>query len=137
MYHKKKVAAVVSECVKYNKDYILNLCEKEMYLFDMRCWNKPRKDITSDDLKSWIMKGCVPNNCGHLQWCINLALEYDLCTVDEMIQSMLKNKTVQHPDEVGSAFEDEGRFFLSFSDKPSFTRLAQEKLNPPSIATIL
>ncbi|KUO58569.1 hypothetical protein APF79_13980 [bacterium BRH_c32] len=57
---------------KYNRDYCFKQIMEEEYIWDMRCWFKPRHDYSKEEVKRQILKwisdddnGKRTYNCGH------------------------------------------------------------------------
>lgn len=102
----------VLEDEKFNRDYCFGVILKEEYLWDMRCWFKPRLQYSRDEVKRQILKWIKDNengkwtyNCGHCVYCMSLLLENGLATIDEIADLVLRNDRVKFADELGSWFK--------------------------------
>jgi len=89
----------------YDKEYCINQILKEEYLWDMRCWKKPRQKIDKQDVLDWINNDCNPNNCGHTRYCIQLLLANKWATKEEITKVALQNYKIKFPNEIGSWFK--------------------------------
>src|ERR1039457_5959095 len=97
---------------KYNRDYCFRQILSEEYLWDMRCWFKPKKEYSREEVKRQIMKwlkddgnGKRTYNCGHCVYCMNKLLERGLATIDEIVNLVLRNDRVKYADAIGSWFD--------------------------------
>jgi len=86
----------------------------EQYLWDMRCWHKPKyqysKAEVSEHIQKWIKDheaGNHPNNCGHCVYCMRKLLTMKWATVDEIAGYTLKNNNISYANEVGTWLNDE------------------------------
>ena len=98
---------------KYNRDYCFRQILSEEYLWDMRCWFKPKQEYSREEVKRQIMKwlkddgnGKWTYNCGHCVYCMNKLLERGLATIDEIVDLVLRNDRVKYADEIGAWFKN-------------------------------
>jgi hypothetical protein len=96
---------------KYNRDYCFRQILTEEYLWDMRCWFKPKQEYSREEVKRQIMKwlkddenGKRTYNCGHCVYCMNKLLERGLTTIDEIVNLVLRNDRVKYADAIGAWF---------------------------------
>ena len=91
--------------LKYTKEYCLRQVESEMWLWDMRCWDK-YKD--TDEMMAWLdlieKKGDALHNCGHTFFCIKRLLRKGKTTKEEIIEAMLKNSNKQYARRLVKCF---------------------------------
>ena len=92
---------------RYNKDYCFRQILLEEWLWDMRCWFKPRAEYSRDEVKRQILKwardgknGKWTNNCGHCVFCMNRLLEKGLANIDQIVELVLINDKVKYADDI-------------------------------------
>ena len=93
---------------KYNRDYCFRQNKEEEYLWDMRCWFKPRTEYYREEVKRQILKwlrdyenGKWTYNCGNCVYCIGKLLDNGLVTIDEIVDLVLRNYRVKYADDIG------------------------------------
>ena len=98
---------------KYKRDYCFRQILNEEYLWDMRCWFKPREQYSRDEVKRQILKwvrddanGKWTYNCGHCVYCIGKLLDNGLATIDEIVDLVLRNDRVKYADAIGTWFDN-------------------------------
>lgn len=93
----------------YTKVYCKNVILNEEYLWDMRCWQKPKHEHSIEDvitqLRQWILDdqdGKWSYNCGHCLFCIQRLYEMGWASREEIASLVLKNNKVKYVDEIGT-----------------------------------
>ena len=108
-------------------------CIKEIlyseYLWDMRCWYKPKfaysKNEVLKHIQKWIrdhQEGDWTNNCGHCLYCIRKLLYMKWATPDEIATLVLKNNNITYSNEIGTwgnDFNDDSKTTGQISDCPN------------------
>jgi len=96
---------------KYKRDYCFRQIINEEYLWDMRCWFKPRAEYSREEVKRQILKwlrdyenGKWTYNCGNCVYCMSKLLDNGLATIDEIVDMVLKNYKVKYGDAIGDWF---------------------------------
>lgn len=81
----------------------------EQYLWDMRCWEKPKSQYSKEEVKRQIAKwindhnnGNWTYNCGHCVYCIRILLSLKWATLDEVTNLVLRNNYIKYPEEIGT-----------------------------------
>jgi hypothetical protein len=81
----------------------------EEYLWDMRCWHKPKfaysKEEVYEHIQKWLKdhrEGNWTNNCGHCLYCIRKLLYMKWATPKEVATLILKNNNIKYPNEIGT-----------------------------------
>ena len=81
----------------------------EQYLWDLRCWQKPKYQYSTDEVKAhiltWIKDHEAGNwtyNCGHCLYCIRKLLAKGWASLDEVAGFVLRNNTITYSNEVGT-----------------------------------
>ena len=99
------------EYERYTNDYCLKTILEEEYLWDMRCWFKPRNEYTKDEVKRTVLKwvrdkktGKWTSNCGHCVFCMERLLDNSWATIDEIVDVVMRNYRVKYPDKIGTWF---------------------------------
>ena len=91
--------------LKYSKEYCFNMIEGELYLWDMRCWDKYKDRAEMMEWLSLIEQGKeVPYNCGHVHFLIERMLKKKQATKEEIIEAMLKNSNKQYARRLVKCF---------------------------------
>ncbi len=96
---------------RYDKDYCIRAILTEKYLWDMRCWFKPREQYSKEEVERQILKwlkdsesGKWTSNCGGCLFCIRRLLEKGWLTLDEIVDLVLRNYNIEYADAIGSWF---------------------------------
>lgn len=81
----------------------------EEYLWDMRCWHKPKfaysKQEVFNHIIQWIKDhkaGNWTNNCGHCLYCIRKLLTMKWATPTEIVNLVLRNNKIKYYNEIGT-----------------------------------
>ena len=81
----------------------------DQYLWDMRCWHKPKyqysKAEVMEHITKWIKdheEGNRTNNCGHCVYCMRKLLETKGATLDEIAGYVMKNNNIKYYNEIGT-----------------------------------
>ncbi|MEA3430180.1 MAG: hypothetical protein U9R08_02825 [Nanoarchaeota archaeon] len=89
------------ECPFTAKEYEEHII-KEEYLWDMRCWEKPKSEYSKSEIKKQIKKWIKDDknnlwtcNCGHVIHCINQLLKFNWATLDEIVDLFIKNENIK------------------------------------------
>jgi hypothetical protein len=97
---------------KHSREYCFRQILDEEYLWDMRCWFKPKEQYTKEEIKRQILKwikdesnGKWNFNCGHSVYCIRRVLNNQWATFDEVIDLVIRNNKVKYADSIGSWFK--------------------------------
>jgi hypothetical protein len=89
----------------YSRSYCLREILYEQYLWDMRCWHKPKYDYSHEEIKEHIRQWLAnhyPNNCGHCLYCIRKLLVMKWASLDEITRLVRRNPYVSNSLEIGS-----------------------------------
>ena len=107
----KPVDNIILEDEKYNRDYCVRQILSEEWLWDMRCWFKPRVEYSREEVKRQVLKwlrddekGKRTYNCGHCLFRMNRLLERGLATIDEIVDLVLRNDRVKYDEAIGEWF---------------------------------
>lgn len=94
---------------EYTKSYCVREILYEQYLWDMRCWHKPKYQYTKvevmEHIEKWILDhkaGNWTNNCGHCLYCIRKLLANRVCTLEEIADYCLRNNFIKYSDSIGT-----------------------------------
>ena len=97
---------------KHNRDYYFRQILDEEYLWDMRCWFKPKEQYTKEEIKRQILKWMKDDsngkwnfNCGHCVYCIRRVLDSQWATIDEVVDLVIRNNKVKYTDSIGGWFK--------------------------------
>ena len=103
---KQRLAIEGSE---YSKWYCVREILYEQYLWDMRCWQKPKYEYSKaeviEQIKKWILDhqaGNWTNNCGHCLYCIRKLLHERACTLEEIAGYCLRNNFIKYPNQINT-----------------------------------
>ena len=103
----EKIQKEKEDDLKYSKEYCLNFIEDEMYVWDMRCWDKYKDQ---KEMEAWINNiesgKRVIDNCGHAVFCIERLLSRNLATKQEIIAAMKRNPHKQYANRFVKCFSD-------------------------------
>lgn len=94
---------------EYIKWYCIREIIYEQYLWDMRCWHKPKYQYTKaevmEQIKKWICdhrEGNWTNNCGHCLYCIRKLLYERACSLEEIAEYCLRNNFIKYSDQINT-----------------------------------
>jgi len=97
---------------KHNRDYYFRQILDEEYLWDMRCWFKPKEQYAKEEIKRQILKWIKDDsngkwnfNCGHSVYCIRRVLNNQWATFDDVVDLVIRNNKVKYADSIGSWFK--------------------------------
>lgn len=83
------------------------LCEQ--YLWDMRCWDKPKYQYTKLEIMNHIYKWIIDHkagnwsfNCGHCVYCMRKLLAMKWATLEEVTSLVIRNNYITYPDEINT-----------------------------------
>lgn len=89
--------------------YCLREILYEQYLWDMRCWHKPKfqysREEVMEHIKKWLrdhQEGNWTNNCGHCLYCIRKLLVTKSSTLEEIADHCLRNNFIKYSDQIGT-----------------------------------
>lgn len=89
--------------------YCLREILYEQYLWDMRCWHKPKfqysREEVMEHIKKWLrdhQEGNWTNNCGHCLYCIRRLLITKSSTLEEIADYCLRNNFIKYSDQIGT-----------------------------------
>lgn len=89
--------------------YCLREILYEQYLWDMRCWHKPKfqysREEVMEHIKKWLKdhtEGNWTNNCGHCLYCIRKLLITKSSTLEEIADYCLRNNFIKYSDQIGT-----------------------------------
>jgi hypothetical protein len=105
------------EEAEYTRWYCVREVLCEQYLWDMRCWDKPKylysKEEIIEHINKWIKdheEGNETNNCGHCLYCIRrLHNKYGL-PMEEIADLVKKNNNLKYYNQIktwNNGFEEE------------------------------
>jgi len=104
-----KVLVNRSQTDEQSRWYCIKEISYEQYLWDMRCWHKPKYKYSKDEVKvhilSWIKdhaEGKWTYNCGHCLYCIRKLLANGWATLDEIAGFVLRNNNVKYVQQIGT-----------------------------------
>ena len=97
------------EEAEYTRWYCFKEILYEQYLWDMRCWDKPKYLYTRDEIKEHINKwikdhdeGRWTNNCGHCLFCIRRLLDKYNVPLEEIADLIKRNNNIKYYNQVGT-----------------------------------
>jgi hypothetical protein len=95
----------VSEENLYTRSYCLREILYEQYLWDMRCWHKPKYNYSHEEIKGhigqWLTNHYL-NNCGHCLYCIRKLLVEKWASLAEIALLVKRNPYISYSQEIGS-----------------------------------
>jgi len=104
-----KVLVNRSQTDEQSRWYCIKEISYEQYLWDMRCWHKPKYKYSKDEVKvhilSWIKdhaEGKWTYNCGHCLYCIRKLFAKGWASLDEIASFVLRNNYVKYVQEIGT-----------------------------------
>lgn len=110
----------------YTRWYCLKEILYEQYLWDMRCWDKPKYQYSQaevmEHIKTWVKDhedGNQSNNCGHCLYCIRKLLMTRTATLEEIADYCLRNNFIKYSDQIKSwnnGFEESLEYIRETSD---------------------
>jgi len=87
----------------YTRWYCVREVLYEQYLWDMRCWHKPKylysREEIIEHINKWIKdheEGNWTNNCGHCLFCIRRLLERKEATLEEIADLVKRNNNIKY-----------------------------------------
>lgn len=94
---------------EYTKWYCIREILYEQYLWDMRCWQKPKYEYSKaevmEQIKKWILDhqaGNWTNNCGHCLYCIRRLLATKQCSLEEIADYCLRNNFIKYHNQINT-----------------------------------
>lgn len=91
------------EETEYTRWYCVREILYEQYLWDMRCWNKPKylyyKEEIIAHIQKWINdheEGNWIHNCGHCVYCMKKLLERKEATIEEIAELVKRNNNIKY-----------------------------------------
>lgn len=97
------------ERAEYTTWYCVREIIYEQYLWDMRCWHKPKfqysKAEVMEQIKKWIQdhaEGNWTNNCGHCLFCIKKLLYTKACSLEQIANYCLQNKFIKYSKQINT-----------------------------------
>jgi len=94
---------------QHTKIGLLNDILSEEYLWDMRCWDKPKWQYTRDEVVSHVQQWLQDMqedrwtfNCGCCLNCIKILLEKKWATIEEIADIVLRNPRIKYAHEIGT-----------------------------------
>jgi len=107
----EKVKCNLEQEKRYREYYFRQILDEE-YLWDMRCWFKPKEQYTKEEIKRQILKWVKDDsnrkwnfNCGHCVYCIRRIIENQWASIDEVVDLVIRNNKVKYADSIGSWFK--------------------------------
>lgn len=89
----------------------------EEYLWDMRCWHKPKWEYSKKEVYEHIQKwvkdheqGNWTSNCGHCLYCIRKLLCLKWATPEEVATLILRNNKIKYHNDIntwGNGIDDD------------------------------
>jgi hypothetical protein len=105
------------EEAEYTRWYCIKEILCEQYLWDMRCWDKPKCQYTKEEIiehiRKWINdheEGNWTNNCGHCLFCIRRLLDRKEATMEEIADLVKRNNNIKYYNQIktwNNGFEEE------------------------------
>ena len=98
----RPLASMASDLLKrHPATYCLEVMMTADDLWDMRCWHRYKDP---EEVERWIRSFCSPRghyhkNCGHVGFCIDLALHGHGIPRQKIVEAILANRHVQFKDE--------------------------------------
>ena len=93
----------------YDRWYCIREILYEQYLWDMRCWHKPKyaysRPEVVEHIKQWLADheaGKWTNNCGHCLYCIRRLLTNGWASLEEIAGFVLRNNNIKYTNEIGT-----------------------------------
>jgi len=90
------------------KEYCIEIIsKKELYLWDMRCWYKPKNQYTIPEvirqIEHWLDEDNDnwSDNCGHCVYCMKQLLDNGWATIEKVAQLVMLNNNIQYPNNIG------------------------------------
>lgn len=90
---------------EFDKAYFIKTIKTELYLWDMRCWDKPKSEYSIQEIIKHVDKWLADTwscNCGHALYCIEKLLKYEWATKEEIAKAIMQNNNIQFADEIGT-----------------------------------
>lgn len=99
----------ISECKAQTRWYCIKAILSEEFLWDMRCWDKPRNEYSHEEviiqIQSWLSEyenGFWTCNCTGCLSCIQTLLDMNLASIEEIATLVMKNTKVTNAHDIGS-----------------------------------
>lgn len=90
------------------QDYLHDILTEE-FLWDMRCWDKPKWQYTHDEVVSHIQQWLRDQeedrwtfNCGYCIYCMKMLLERKWATIEEIAEIVMRNTHIKYSDTIGT-----------------------------------
>ena len=103
------VSGVCSQADEQSRWYWIKEILYEQYLWDMRCWHKPKYQYSKNEVKAHILTwirdheaGKWTYNCGHCLYCIRKLLTKGWATLDEIAGFVLRNTNITYVNEINT-----------------------------------
>lgn len=94
---------------KFLKDKYLGIIIQEEWLWDMRCWSKPKwqysKAEVVEQIEQWLWDSKEDSwtyNCGHCLHAIKQLLELKLASIEEIADVVMRNNRIKYHNAIGS-----------------------------------
>jgi hypothetical protein len=95
------------EETEYTRWYCVREILCEQYLWDMRCWDKPKnlysKEEIIEQIRKWIKDhevGDWTNNCGHCVYCMRKLLDKKEATIEEIADLVKRNNNIKYYNQI-------------------------------------
>jgi len=88
---------------QHTKWYCIRQIIEEEFLWDMRCWEKPKYQYTSEEIQAKILQwikdheeGNWTNNCGHCLYCLRKLLYSRALNLKEIAELVWRNNKIKY-----------------------------------------
>jgi hypothetical protein len=95
------------EEAEYTRWYCIKEILCEQYLWDMRCWDKPKYQYTKEEIiihiQKWIKdheEGNWTNNCGHCLYCIRRLIDRQEATMEDIAGFVMRNNNIKYYNQI-------------------------------------
>lgn len=90
------------------QNYLHDILSEE-FLWDMRCWDKPKWQYTHEQVVSHIQRWLQDQeedrwtfNCGYCVYCMKILLERKWATIEEIAAVVLRNTKIKYSNSIGT-----------------------------------
>ena len=95
------------EEAEYTRWYCIKEILCEQYLWDMRCWDKPKYLYTKEEIilqiRKWLKdheEGNWTNNCGHCLYCIRRLVDRREATIEDIAGFVMRNNNIKYYNQI-------------------------------------
>jgi hypothetical protein len=95
------------EEAEYTRWYCIKEIIREQYLWDMRCWDKPKDQYSKEEIieqiEKWVKnheEGNWTYNCGHCVYCMKRLLDKKEATLEDIAGLVMRNNNIKYYNQI-------------------------------------